>query len=96
MLRSLRLFILEALMSVVCGLAAYFTLPDYPHSKTGSQKWTMNEDMRRLAEARIVADRVTGFSGKGSVFGGVKLCVLDPKTYIFVSTLGILAAPIRN
>ena len=87
--RSSRLFILEALMSVVCGVAAYFTLPDYPHSKTGSQKWTMNQDMRRLAEARMVADRVTGSTGKGSVFGGVKLCVLDPKTYIFVSTPGI-------
>lgn len=73
-------------MSVVCGIAAYFTLPDYPHSKTGSQKWTMNDDMRRLAEARMVADRVTGSTGKGSVLGGVKLCVLDPKTYLFVSS----------
>ena len=73
-------------MSVVCGVAAYFTLPDYPHSNTGSQKWTMDQNMRRLAEARMVADRVTGSTGKGSVFGGVKLCVLDPKTYIFVST----------
>jgi hypothetical protein len=78
-------------MSVVCGVAAYFTLPDYPHSKTGSQKWTMNQDMRRLAEARMVADRVTGSTGKSSVFGGVKLCVLDPKTYIFVSTPDIVS-----
>ncbi|KAI5358031.1 Putative major facilitator superfamily, MFS transporter superfamily [Septoria linicola] len=31
------LFILEALMFVVCGVGAFWTLPDYPHSKTGSQ-----------------------------------------------------------
>jgi hypothetical protein len=83
-------------MSVVCGVAAYFTLPDYPHSKTGSQKWTMNQDMRRLAEARMVADRVTGSTGKGSVFGGVKLCVLDPKTYIFVRTPATMNCADRN
>lgn len=72
-------------MSVVCGVAAFFTLPDYPHTKTGSQKWTMNEDMRRLAAARMVADRVTGNKGEGTVWGGVKLCLTDVKTYMFVS-----------
>lgn len=47
----------------------------------------MSHDMRRLAEARIVADRVTGSVGRGSVLGGVKLCILDVKTYLFVSSL---------
>ena len=83
-------------MSVVCGVAAYFTLPDYPHSKTGSQKWTMDQNMRRLAEARMVADRVTRSTGKGSVFGGVKLCVLDPKTYIFASTSVIVSCTFQD
>ena len=77
------LFIVEALMSTVCGIAAFWTLPDYPHSKTGSQRWAMNEDMRRLAEARIVADRVTGSSGSGGVVAGLKLVLRDPKFYIF-------------
>lgn len=80
-----RLFILEALMSVVCGVAAFFTLPDYPHTKTGSQKWTMDDDMRRLAAARMVADRVTGATGEGTVWGGVKSCLVDVKLYLFVS-----------
>lgn len=77
------LFVVEALMSTVCGIAAFFTLPDYPHSKTGSQRWAMNEDMRRLAEARIVADRVTGSLGSGGVIAGLKLVLKDPKFYIF-------------
>jgi sugar phosphate permease len=77
------LFIVEALMSTVCGIAAFFTLPDYPSSKTGSQRWSMNDDMRRLGEARIVADRVTGSGGSGGVLAGLKLVLRDPKAYIF-------------
>ncbi|KAK8876683.1 transporter [Apiospora arundinis] len=78
------LFIIESLMSTVCGVAAFWTLPDYPHSKTGSQRWALDGDMRRLAEARMVADRVTGASGTGTVWTGVKLAVTDFKTWIFV------------
>lgn len=72
-------------MSTVCGIAGYFVFPDYPHSKTGSQRWSMTDDMRRLAEARMIADRVTGSTGEGKVFAGAKLALLDPKTWIFVS-----------
>jgi MFS family permease len=79
------LFIIEALMSTVCGIAALFLLPDYPESKTGSQTWSMDEDCRRLAVARIEADRVTGSTGRGKVFAGVKLVMTDPKMYMFVS-----------
>jgi MFS family permease len=67
------LFIIEALMSTVCGVVAFWTLPDFPHSKTGAQRHFMDEDMRRLAEARIVADRVTGAGGSGKVWVGVKV-----------------------
>lgn len=72
-------------MSTACGLFAFFTLPDYPHSKTGSQRWFMDDDMRRLAEAHLVADRVTGSTGKGKVWAGVKLAVFDIKTWLLVS-----------
>jgi MFS family permease len=77
------LFIVEALMSTVCGIAAFWTLPDYPHSTTGSQRWSMNDDMRRLSEARIVADRVTGSLGSGGVMAGLKMVLKDVKFYIF-------------
>ena len=79
------LFIIEALMSTVCGLFAFFTLPDYPHSQTGSQRRFMDDDMRRLAEARLVADRVTGATGTGKIWTGLKLAVTDIKTWMFVS-----------
>ncbi|EGP88612.1 uncharacterized protein MYCGRDRAFT_38718 [Zymoseptoria tritici IPO323] len=78
------LFIIEALMSTVCGIAALFLLPDYPESKTGSQKWTMDEDCRRLAVARVEADRVTGSTGSGKVWDGIKLVMTDPKMYLFM------------
>lgn len=79
------LFIIESLMSTVCGVFAFWTLPDYPHSNTGSQRRFMTEDMRRLAEARLVADRVTGSTGTGRVVDGIKLAVTDLKTWSFVS-----------
>lgn len=79
------LFIVEALMSVVCGAVMVVVLPDYPHSKTGSQRWAMNDDQKRLAEARMVADRVTGSTGRASILHGLKLCAKDIKLYLFVS-----------
>ena len=79
------LFIVEALMSVVCGVVMFVTLPDYPHSRTGSQRWSMGDDERRLAEARIEADRVTGATGRGTIVQGLKLCLRDVKLYLFVS-----------
>jgi len=79
------LFIIESLMSTVCGIAAFWTLPDFPGSKKGSAQWVLNDDMRRLAEARIIADRVTGASGTGSLKHGLMLAVTDPKTWFFVS-----------
>jgi len=78
------LFIIESLMSTVCGIAAFWTLPDFPGSKKGSAKWVLNDDTRRLAEARIIADRVTGASGTGSLKHGLMLAITDPKTWFFV------------
>ncbi|GAB7336643.1 hypothetical protein MBLNU13_g10329t2 [Cladosporium sp. NU13] len=53
------LFIVLAICGASFAVLAAILLPDYPHSRTGSAMWTMNEDMRRIAEARIIADRVT-------------------------------------
>lgn len=53
------LFIVLAICGAGFAVLAAFLLPDYPDSKTGSASWTMTEDMRRIAAARIIADRVT-------------------------------------
>jgi len=81
------LFIIEAAMSTFCGIVGFFTLPDYPHTKTGSQQWSMNHDQRLLAEARMEADRVTGSVARGGVLQGLKFALMDIKLYLFVSSL---------
>ncbi|TLS26039.1 hypothetical protein PpBr36_07808 [Pyricularia pennisetigena] len=83
------LFIIESLISTVCGVFAFWTLPDYPHSDTGNQRRFITEDIKRLTEARFVVDRVTGSTGTGStgtgrVVDGIKLAVTDLKTWSFV------------
>ena len=78
------LFILEAALSAFFALTAYFILPNYPHSKNGSAMWFMSEDMRRIAVARIQADRVEE-STDSTVWQGLRLALTDKKTYIFVS-----------
>lgn len=78
------LFVLEAALSAFFALTAYFILPNYPHSKSGSAMWSMTEDMRRIAVARIEADRVEVYN-ESTVWQGLRLALTDVKTYIFVS-----------
>jgi sugar phosphate permease len=78
------LFIILAVVGAVSAVVCMFMLPDYPHSTTGSTRWSMTEDMRRLAAARIQADRVSDLEAKAGVWQGLKLCVLDYKTWILV------------
>ncbi|KAL6710771.1 hypothetical protein ACN47E_007828 [Coniothyrium glycines] len=77
------LFILEAALSALFALTAFFILPNYPHSKNGSAMWSMTEDMRRIAVARIQADRVEA-STDSTVWQGLKLALIDVKTYLFI------------
>ncbi|KAF1929416.1 MFS general substrate transporter [Didymella exigua CBS 183.55] len=77
------LFILEAALSAFFALTAFWVLPNYPHSKTGGQMWSMTEDMRRIAVARIEADRVEAHT-ESTVWHGLRLALTDVKTYIFI------------
>lgn len=77
------LFILEAALSAFFAITAFWILPNYPHAKNGSAMWTMTEDMRRIAVARIQADRVEQ-SEESTVWQGLCLATTDIKTYIFV------------
>ncbi|GKT52674.1 major facilitator superfamily transporter [Colletotrichum tofieldiae] len=80
------LFVVLALAGSCCALIALVLLPDYPHSKTGSAWWSMTEDMRRLAVARIQADRVSlPQAESNSIWYGLKLTCMDYKTWIFVA-----------
>ncbi|KAK1980694.1 major facilitator superfamily transporter [Colletotrichum cereale] len=80
------LFIVLALAGSCCALVAIALLPDYPHSKTGSARWSLTEDMRLLAVARIQADRVSLPQAEStSIWYGLKLTCMDYKTWIFVA-----------
>jgi hypothetical protein len=75
---------LEAALSAFFAITAFWILPNYPHSKNGSAMWSMSEDMRRIAVARIQADRVEEATDS-TVWQGLRLALTDVKTYIFVS-----------
>lgn len=76
------LFIVLAVTGAGLALICLFMLPDYPDSTTGSASWTMSEDMRKIAAARILADRPSTAEAKPGVWHGLKLSVMDPKLWI--------------
>ncbi|CRK11183.1 hypothetical protein BN1708_010060 [Verticillium longisporum] len=81
------LFIIEGAIGGALALLAFFMLPDYPHSKTGSAaKWSMSEELRHLAAVRMAADRVSTAEEEQTVWNGLKLAVTDYKTWVFVVT----------
>jgi predicted MFS family arabinose efflux permease len=71
------LFIVLAICGGVFGVKAVLSLPDYPASRTGSTMWTMTEDMRRLAETRILAYRLTLAEIKTSIWQDLKMSLAD-------------------
>ncbi|KAM0722812.1 hypothetical protein Q7P37_002254 [Cladosporium fusiforme] len=82
------LFIVLAICGGVLGACAMFILPDYPASRSGSTMWTMTEDMRRIAEVRMLADRVTVASldeeTKPTIWQGFKMSLMDYKLWLII------------
>lgn len=75
---------------LACGGGAFavigmFLLPDYPFSKSGSAMWTMTEDMRKLAQARIAVDRVSLQQYNTGLWYGLRLSLTDYKLYLMVT-----------
>ncbi|KAL1586856.1 hypothetical protein WHR41_04049 [Cladosporium halotolerans] len=87
------LFIVLAVCGTGLALISLFLLPDYPHSQSGSAMWTMTSDMRRIASARIVADRVSTSAATTGVWAGLKMALFDWKMVLLVTlNIGISAA----
>ena len=79
------LFIIESATGAFCAIfICPFIIPDFPSSNSGPGKWLLTDDMRRLAAARIEADRVSEPKASNSVWYGLKLALLDVKTWAFV------------
>lgn len=87
------LFILEGALSAFFALTAFFILPNYPHTKSGGQMWIMTEDMRKIAVARIQADRVEAHT-ESTVWQGLRLALTDVKTYVRISFEDQFPSPI--
>lgn len=81
------LFIIEGALSFFAAAISMLVLPDFPESKSGSGKWLFTEEEKKLAVERILRDRVSAPSADEGIMHGLKLAVLDYRTWIFVSTL---------
>ncbi|EKM53442.1 uncharacterized protein PHACADRAFT_211138 [Phanerochaete carnosa HHB-10118-sp] len=82
------LFYIEGAITVLIGLLAIWTLPDYPHNT----RW-LSKAERRLAQVRLAED--TGEADEDSVHDtaltGLKQALQDPKVYVFaVMTCSLL------
>jgi MFS family permease len=77
------LFILEGAMSAFFAITAYFILPNYPNSTTGGAMRYMTAEMRMVAHARILDDRVEA-SSESTVWHGLWLALKDIKLYGFL------------
>jgi len=77
------LFILEGALSAFFAVTAFFILPNYPTSTTGGAMRYMTAEMRAVAHARILDDRVEA-STKSTVWNGLWLALKDIKLYGFL------------
>lgn len=77
------LFIVEGAASFALGILAFFVLPDFPTSK--GKTAFLSEEEKQLAATRIQRDSVSTQDGQGSIMKGLKMAVLDYRTWLFVS-----------
>lgn len=78
---------LEGAASLLIGVVAFFLLPDFPGSSTGSAKWLLSEEERTFAKDRILRDQVSNQDSDHSIWYGLKLAVKDFRVWVFVSFL---------
>ena len=79
------LFIIEGAASFASAIVAFFLLPDFTDSTTGSATWLLSDKEREVATQRIILDRVSLPEADRSVWTGLALAVKDYRTWIFVS-----------
>ncbi|KAL2202423.1 MFS general substrate transporter [Sarocladium strictum] len=81
------LFILEGAATVIAAVVAFFVLPDFPESTTGSGKWLFSASELALAQQRMALDRVSLPEADRSIWHGLRLAVSDVRTWVFVIIL---------
>ncbi|KAJ5357594.1 hypothetical protein N7541_004752 [Penicillium brevicompactum] len=81
------LFIIEGLVSLVFGLLAFFLLPGFVESETGSTKWLFTKYERHVAVERMRRDAISVEDDNHSLLRGLKASVIDPKVWLFALML---------
>lgn len=81
------LFVIEGSGSFVAAIVAIFILPDFPSSNSGSTRWLLTEEEKKIAIERMDRDRVSEKLTDGSVLTGLKLACKDLRTWVFVVML---------
>ncbi|RDW61675.1 hypothetical protein BP5796_11567 [Coleophoma crateriformis] len=81
------LFLIEGAASFCSGVVAIFILPDFPERQTGSASWLLTPEERMVAVERMRRDRVSVEEGNKSVWYGLKLAIIDYRTWVFVVML---------
>lgn len=82
------LFIVEGTLTVFCGFALYFLLPDYPRTAR-----YFSTEQRRLAHVRILFDRklaVTSSDHRLTSWQAFKAVVADGKTWFYLIAYSII------
>ena len=77
------LYIIEGSASFLAAGISMFILPDFPGSSSGSGKWLFNEEEKRFSIERIARDRPSGSSEDEGIKHGLKLAVMDYRTWVF-------------
>jgi MFS family permease len=77
------LYIIEGSASFLAAAVSIFILPDFPESNSGSGKWLFSKEEKKLSVERIARDRVSPASGDEGIKHGLKLAVMDYRTWVF-------------
>lgn len=71
------LFIIEGSITVFVALCSSFIIPDFPHTTP----WLSKEE-RALATKRLEHTNGSHDTERGSMWGGIKMAVLDYKVWL--------------
>lgn len=71
-------FIIEGAVSILVGLIAFFTLPDWPENT----RW-LSEEEREMAQYRVIVSNGGKEEQVGGTWDGLKDACKDPFTWMF-------------
>lgn len=77
------LYVIEGSASFLAAAIAMFILPDFPESNSGSGKWLFSAEEKQLSVERIARDRPSDSSEDEGIKHGLKLAVMDYRTWVF-------------